>query len=77
MAAWRDLWTRLPRPVRRYAPLWGIVVVVVLGLAALRAYGGLAGVDSTWERIHREGVVRVGMDASFPPFEVVDDAGRF
>ena len=77
MAAWRDLWTRLPHPVRRYAPLWGIVVVVVLGLAALRAYGGLAGVDPTWERIHREGVVRVGMDASFPPFEVVDDAGRF
>lgn len=77
IAVWRDLWGRLPRPARRYAPLWGVVLVVALGLAALRAYGGLAGVDPTWERIQREGVLRVGMDASFPPFEVVDEGGQF
>lgn len=77
MPRWRDLWVRLPRLARRYAPVWGLLAAVALGLAALRAYGGLAGADPTWERIHREGVVRVGMDASFPPFEVVDDEGRF
>jgi ABC-type amino acid transport substrate-binding protein len=27
--------------------------------------------DDTWERIHEVGVLRVGMDASFPPFEYV------
>ena len=27
--------------------------------------------DDTWDRIHEVGVLRVGMDASFPPFEYV------
>jgi polar amino acid transport system substrate-binding protein len=54
-----------------------LLAAVALGVVALRAYGGLVGADPTWERIHREGVVRVGMDASFPPFEVVDEHGRF
>jgi len=69
-----ELWARV---IRRHAPICGVAGAVVVGLLALRAYGGLAGVDPTWERIQREGVVRVGMDASFPPFEVVDDHGRF
>jgi ABC-type amino acid transport substrate-binding protein len=73
----RELWARLRRLARRYARIWGVMAVVALGLAALRAYGGLVGVDPAWERIQREGVVRVGMDASFPPFEAVDDQGRF
>jgi polar amino acid transport system substrate-binding protein len=33
--------------------------------------------DEAWARIQREKVLRVGMDASFPPFEVVDGEGRF
>jgi polar amino acid transport system substrate-binding protein len=32
--------------------------------------------DETWARIQREGVMRVGMDASWPPFEYVDDDGQ-
>ena len=28
--------------------------------------------DETWERIQQEGVMRVGMDASYPPFEYID-----
>jgi polar amino acid transport system substrate-binding protein len=31
--------------------------------------------DETWARIQREGVMRVGLDPSFPPFEV-DNAGQ-
>ncbi len=30
--------------------------------------------DETWARIQRERVMRVGMDASWPPFEFVDEA---
>ena len=47
------------------------------GWLALRS-GALFGErDRTWARIQREGVLRVGMDASYPPFEVVDAEGRF
>ena len=31
--------------------------------------------DQTWERIQREGVMRVAMDASYPPFEYIDEEG--
>ncbi len=30
--------------------------------------------DETWARIQQEGVMRVGMDASWPPFEYIDEA---
>ena len=33
--------------------------------------------DPTWERIQRSGVVRVGMDATYPPFEAITEAGQF
>ena len=33
--------------------------------------------DPTWELIQRSRVVRVGMDATYPPFELQDEAGRF
>ncbi|MBN1402707.1 MAG: amino acid ABC transporter substrate-binding protein [Anaerolineae bacterium] len=29
--------------------------------------------DATWSQIQRQGVVRVGMDASYPPFELVEN----
>lgn len=31
--------------------------------------------NDTWERIEKEGVLRVGLDPTYPPFEVVDDGG--
>ena len=31
--------------------------------------------DETWARIQRDGVMRVGMDASYPPFEDYDEEG--
>lgn len=33
--------------------------------------------DETWDRIRREGTMQVGMDASYPPFDLVDSEGRF
>jgi ABC-type amino acid transport substrate-binding protein len=34
------------------------------------------GADETWERIQEEGLMRVGMDASWPPFEYIEDDGQ-
>ena len=33
--------------------------------------------DPTWERMTRSGVLRVGMDATYPPFDTFDGAGQF
>jgi len=47
------------------------------GLAMWRISGRLGrDADEAWARIQREGVMRVGMDASWPPFEFVDDDGQ-
>jgi len=32
------------------------------------------GADETWARIQREGLIRVGMDPSWPPFEYIDQS---
>ncbi|HEM60997.1 MAG TPA: amino acid ABC transporter substrate-binding protein [Chloroflexi bacterium] len=32
--------------------------------------------DQTWERIQQDGLMRVGMDASYPPFEFFDQEGN-
>jgi polar amino acid transport system substrate-binding protein len=61
---------------------WSLVLIVVLAVLT-----GLVGLwllaipaeeikDETWERIQREGVLRVGTDASYPPFEDTDDLGN-
>lgn len=49
----------------------------LLALHLIRTTWFYARTDPTWERIQRSGVVRVGMDATYPPFEVQDQAGRF
>ncbi len=54
--------------------LLGLVpLLVVLVAVALRGRAGgelSARSDETWARCQREGVLRVGLDASYPPFEV-------
>ena len=62
--------------IRRRA-LMAILALVVIGLAAWFVLARLGGEeDETWARIQREGVIRVGMDASWSPFEFVDDDGQ-
>jgi len=46
-------------------------------LFALRAGGLLTQRDRTWERILASGVLRVGMDASYPPFEMENGDGTY
>lgn len=59
-------------------------VWLVLGLACWALAGRSIyyawfrqGTDPTWERIRQSGVVRVCMEAAYPPFEVQDAEGRF
>ncbi|MDI7275330.1 MAG: transporter substrate-binding domain-containing protein [Anaerolineae bacterium] len=55
------------------------IVLTILALVALaaRAFWAPAGPeDATWARCQREGILRIGMDASYPPFEV-EEGGEF
>jgi len=60
---------------------WSLALVVVLGVLTLLAglwvmlTPGEPSKDETWERIQRDGVMRVAIDASYPPFEYIDEAG--
>ncbi len=63
------------RRLKRWA--WGAGGIFLLMLAALSwllLRGG--GDDGTLERVHATGELRVGLDASFPPFESLDAEGR-
>lgn len=61
---------RRPRPGR--AVLAGALAAAVLVSLYLLFGSPLRERDRTWERIQSEGVMRVGLDASFPPFEMMD-----
>lgn len=67
--------TRIPLPWL----LVGLALLLVMLVAAL--FGRSAGLallrrDRVWDRIQTTGQWRVGLDASFPPFEDLDDAGQ-
>lgn len=56
-----------------------VIVLAVLTAAAgmwLALMPGEQGKDETWERIQDEGLIRVAMDASYPPFEFIDEGGE-
>jgi ABC-type amino acid transport substrate-binding protein len=63
-------------PRRRWLLLvvGGAVAVLVASLLLWRTVG--APRDRVWERIQETGRWRVGLDASFPPFETLDAAGQ-
>ncbi len=60
---------------------WPVLSVVLVAAIAFSLRGGAelrrASEDETWARIEREGVLRVGMDASYPPFEVEEEGATF
>jgi len=68
--------SRAPRR-RRVARVVGLVAALAVVWALLRALGPLRPQDQVWERIQTQGLLRVGMDASYPPFENVDQQGQF
>jgi polar amino acid transport system substrate-binding protein len=60
---------------KRRRTLLVILTLTAIGLAAWFVLARLGGVeDETWARIQQTGLMRVGMDASWPPFEYIDEA---
>ncbi|HRJ41508.1 MAG TPA: ABC transporter substrate-binding protein [Caldilineaceae bacterium] len=55
-----------------------IGLLLVVGLALLWLAGPYLGrgEDATWQRIQQSGIWRVGMDPSFPPFDLLDGEGQ-
>jgi polar amino acid transport system substrate-binding protein len=49
-----------------------VAIVLIRALAASQQRS-----EDAWEEVRRAGTVRVGMDASYPPFEWIDAEGQF
>lgn len=58
----------------------GLVIVLAVLTTAVGVWLALTpgepGKDETWERIQSEGLTRIAMDASYPPFEYIDEGGN-
>jgi ABC-type amino acid transport substrate-binding protein len=59
--------------------LWAVLALACWALAGRILYNAWfsRGTDPTWERLQQSGVVRVCMEAAYPPFEAQDAEGRF
>lgn len=57
--------------------LWVLAALLVFLWLSRRAADVALGPDATWSQVHESKVLRVGMDASYPPFEWIDAEGRF
>lgn len=63
------------RPITRIAMAISLLVLIVGGWQLWQAR--INSLDETWHRVQLSGVLRVGLDASYPPFEFVDgDTGE-
>jgi len=58
-----------PRGPRRRAGRWAVVVLALLAQVAGRAWS-----ESSFERVHGSGALRIGTDATYPPLEYVEGA---
>lgn len=53
--------------------LWVIAVLIL----TLFLHSGCQTADDSWERVQAAGVLRVGLDPTYPPFEVDDGSGVY
>jgi ABC-type amino acid transport substrate-binding protein len=53
-----------------------LLALVVIALAIFARPAPPPKTDATWARIQQEGILRVGLDPSFPPFESDDGSGN-
>lgn len=59
---------------RRYAVLGLVAVILIGGVVVWWAFGRPAGKgDKTWQAIQESKLLKVGLDASYPPFEDIDE----
>lgn len=68
---------RLPSPVH-YRVLIVALALALVGLAVWWLVQGISGgeLDRSWERVRARGVLRIGIDLSYPPFGFVDEEGQ-
>ena len=59
----------LPRASYRIRPWLLVLAFLILATSGCRANSG------TWERIEQDGVLRIGLDPTYPPFEVANESG--
>lgn len=52
----------------------GCAILLLWGMGLWLLLGGPASHDTAWHHIEESKVLRVGMDASYPPFETIDQA---
>jgi ABC-type amino acid transport substrate-binding protein len=69
-----SLWLALRN--RRVALLVGLATLVLVAGWWLWPRAQPPITDPTWERIQREGMIRVGLDPTYPPFETDDGNGN-
>lgn len=79
MAQERQLVTDNRGMLHRQRWLWAVLALACWALAGRILYNAWfsRGTDPTWERLQQSGVVRVCMEAAYPPFEAQDAEGRF
>jgi ABC-type amino acid transport substrate-binding protein len=63
-------WVRVHQ---RFSP-WAVVAALVLLFPLVGCQGSTQ--DPTWQRIQQQGVMRVGMDPNWLPFEYIDGDGK-
>ncbi len=68
--------TRSPGPspttrIRHWSLVIGHWSLVIVHCSLLIVLSACARPDATWDRVRESGILRVGMDASFPPFETI------
>lgn len=63
----RAMIPRCPQPIKTLLAVFFAVLLTACGQKAD---------DRAWEQVQATGVIRVGMDAAYPPFEDVSDAGE-
>jgi polar amino acid transport system substrate-binding protein len=54
----------------------GSIVVLLVAIAAVLGSGCSSRREETLDRARREGVLQVGTDATYPPFETIDPQGK-
>jgi ABC-type amino acid transport substrate-binding protein len=80
-SGWPKSWPRRPAPTQFWIGFRSFRGYAKNGLWFMAIFGmmlwqiGCATADDSWERVQTAGVLRVGLDPTYPPFEV-DDGGN-
>jgi ABC-type amino acid transport substrate-binding protein len=60
--------------LRRTRLVIGFAILLIWGIGLWRVLGSSTSRDVAWQHVEESKVLRVGMDASYPPFETIDQA---